>query len=144
MLSGLLCVSFGCSKAETPFSKSTIKVTGVITINGDPPEESIQLESVPDSGRDAEHPTVSTAETKEDGSFEFTTYQTGDGVPPGNYSITAKCVPFNMMTRERAGGDKLGGQYDEVKESPKKFEAEEGESTIDLGTIDLQVTLKKK
>lgn len=146
ILLSLVCLATGCSKVEQPFTKSTIKVKGQITINGAAPADlKIQLEARPTGGADTEHPSVSFAETAEDGTFEFSTYAPADGVPEGKYVILAKSQSMSSaMSNGVEGADKLGGKYDKVEESPKNFEATAGSEPIDLGTIDLKATLKKK
>ena len=146
ILLSLVCLATGCSKTEQSFTKSTIKVKGQITINGAAPADlKIQLEARPTGGADTEHPSVSFAETAEDGTFEFSTYAPADGVPEGSYALLAKSQTLSsMMSNGVESPDLLGGKFDKVEKSPKTFEAKAGSEPIDLGKIDLKATLKKK
>ncbi len=135
---GLLCTAVGCSKAEKPFTKSTVKVKGTITVDGQPPETPIQLEFRSEQIPDPDHPSSSTASTGTDGSFEVSTYDTGDGVPEGKYALVATWMKFDALSNQFKEPDKLGGKYDAINESPKHFEVKPGDEPIDLGTIDLK------
>jgi len=84
------------------------------------------------------------AETQEDGSFEFSTYSSGDGVPAGSYAVIAKSqVATTLIMGGNEPPDKLGRKYDTVAKSPHKFEVKEGDEPVDLGTIDLVGSKKK-
>ena len=139
---GRLSLSIGCSRAEKPFTKSTIKVKGMVTVNGEAPKTPVQLDCMPEHPVDLEHPSASTAVTGDNGSFEISTYTPGDGVPDGEYALTATWIETNVMLSSSDTPDKLRGKYDSIKESPKKFIARIGDEPIDLGTIEL--TTKKK
>ncbi len=142
---GLLCLVAGCgAKSEKPFTKATIKVSGIITVDGSPPETPIQLECRSELVSDAEHPSVSSATTSEDGSFEISTYAPGDGVPEGSYSLVATCLKFDALSNQFKEPDLLRGKYDAIEESPKTFEVAAGDEPLDLGTIDLKGSGKKK
>lgn len=144
---GLLCLVSGCNKAEegTP-QKKTVKVSGKVTVNGEAPPWKIQLRAVPEAGMDEKQPTNTSAETNDDGSFEFSTYVLGDGAPEGSYVVLAVSqVVVSAFMRGDEPPDKLGGKYDTAKESPKKFEVPaDSIEPIDLGTIDLKGNVKKK
>jgi hypothetical protein len=146
---GLICLVSGCSKTEEgPPPKKTVKVIGTITVNGAAPPWKVQLEARPEAGMDEKQPTGSFAETSEDGSFEFSTYVLGDGIPEGSYLLLAKSrISASVFMQGNEPPDKLGGKYETVKGSPKKFEVKStGDDTtpIDLGTIDLKANVKKK
>lgn len=143
----LVCLVSGCGKKETgPANKPTVKVKGTITVNGQAPPWKIQLQAIPDGPPDPKNPTASFAETNEDGSFSFSTYALGDGVPEGSYSLLAKSQTVVIaFANGIEAPDKLAGKYDTAKESPKKFDVSgSGEDEIDLGTIDLKSNAKKK
>jgi hypothetical protein len=125
-----------CSK-EQPFRKPVTKVTGKLTIDGAAPNPPAQVECVAAAGIDANHPTLSRADTDENGNFEIATYEQGDGVPPGDYVLTFKWQPFNLMSRDY-GPDKLKGKYAKADKSEHKFSIKEGDEPKDLGTIDLK------
>ena len=68
------------------------------------------------------------------------TYEAGDGIPPGEYAVTFKWQPFNLMTRDY-GPDKFKGRYAKAESSEIKVSVSEGDPPKDKGTIDL--TTKK-
>lgn len=144
----LLCgvsTLFGCGgSAEQPFTKTTIRVTGTITVNGKQPEWPVQLEARAASESDPDHPSASNALTDESGSFEFSTYAPGDGVPEGKYYLLAKSREMNLLTRENDGPDKLGGKYDSITKAAHEFDVTAGSEPIDLGLIDLKASATKK
>jgi hypothetical protein len=134
----------GCGdKVEEPFMKPTVKVKGKITINGAEPGSPVQVVARSTQVDDEKHPTASTAETLPDGTFEISTYNSGDGVPEGKYVLVATWQELNLFTKE-LGPDKLKGKYDAMNESPKEFEAKAGGEPIDLGTIELKAPGAKK
>ncbi|MBX3442088.1 MAG: hypothetical protein KF774_06755 [Planctomyces sp.] len=131
-----LVVASSCTK-EQPFRKPTTKVVGKVTVDGAAPDPAVQVECVAVGGMDASHPTFSRSDTREDGSFEISTYETGDGVPPGEYVLTFLQQPFNVMSRNY-GADKFKGRYADAKKSEHKFTVAEGDPPVDLGTFDLK------
>jgi hypothetical protein len=76
-----------CSK-EQPYRKPTFPVRGRVTVDGAAPGAPIQVECHNVQGMDSQHPTISQTDTKPDGSFEIATYESGDGVPEGEYVLT--------------------------------------------------------
>jgi hypothetical protein len=137
----LLIAAFAClwmhsCSGNEPYRKPTTKVTGKITIDGSAPNPPAQVECVADSGMDANHPTLSRCDTKEDGSFEIATYQQGDGVPAGDYALIFTWKPFNVMSRDY-GPDKFKGKYAKKEDPAHKFTIKEGDPPMDLGTFAL-------
>jgi hypothetical protein len=133
----LLPVSLSACSKPQQFRKPTIKVTGDVLVDGKEPDTPVQIECVNTAGMDKEHPTLSRSETNELGAFTFSTYQQGDGVPPGDYVLTFKWQQFNLMSRSYGGPDKLKGRYADPKKSEHKFSVKEGDEPLDLGTIKL-------
>jgi len=125
-----------CSK-EQPFRKPVVKVTGKLTIDGAVPDPPAQVECIAASGMDSQHPTFSRTDTNEKGEFEISTYERGDGVPPGDYTLIFKWQPINLMSRDY-GPDKLKGKFAKAEDSEHKFTIKEGDQPKDLGTIDLK------
>lgn len=141
----LLLLSAGCGKkAVETTNKPLVKVRGVVTVDGQVPEWPILLTFVNTSGMDSASPTASSAKTDENGSFDAGTYEMADGVPAGSYAVTATAIEYNALLRRPVGPDFLGGKYDKPQKSPKKFEVKDGDQPIDLGTIDLVGSKKKK
>ena len=127
---------FSCSSPEQPFTKQTYPVKGVITVDGKAPGSPIQIQCLNAGEVDKEHPTASGSISKDDGSFELSTYTTGDGIPPGDYVLTFIWKKYDIMSRGYSGPDKLKKRYDKPEKSKVKFSVVEGEPT-DLGTIEL-------
>jgi hypothetical protein len=132
----LMALSLQSCSGEKPFRKQTTKVTGKVTIDGAAPDPPAQVECVATGGMDPKHATFSWCDTKPDGSFEISTYEQGDGIPAGDYSLTFKWQPFNVMSRGY-GADKFKGKYAKPENSKIKFTIADGDKPADLGTIEL-------
>ena len=138
--------SVSCSKApKTKYDKVPLtKVTGTVTVDGT--EASGVIISYKPKAEIAEKHeqflagfnVMSVAK----GKFALKTYQSGDGIPAGEYSIFCQYYPVqgDDPRRSKADVDVLGGKY--VKEPVKDFKVEEGKP-LDLGKIEL-TTAKKK
>jgi len=109
-------------------------VTGKVTVDGQAPLAAVQIEAHNVAGMDAQMPTLSQCETNPDGTFEITTYVTGDGIPAGDYLLTFSCSEFNAMARSY-GPDKLNKRYSNPKTSEIKFTIKD--KSVDLGEIKL-------
>ncbi|WP_339735017.1 hypothetical protein [uncultured Gimesia sp.] len=125
-----------CSSPEQPFTKLTYPVKGKITVDGKEPGSPIQIQCLSTGEIDKEHPTASGSISKNDGSFELSTYTTGDGIPPGDYTLTFVWKKYDIMSRGYSGPDKLKKRYDKPEKSKIKFSVVEGEPT-DLGIVEL-------
>jgi hypothetical protein len=126
-----------CSSEEPPYRKPTFPVIGKVTIDGAVPSSAVQVHFYPAGAVDTEHPTFSQTETKEDGSFEISTYESGDGVPVGDYVLTFIWQEFSMLNRTYTGPDKLGKRYSDPKTSEIKVSVKESEEPTDMGEIKL-------
>ena len=80
-LSGLACGEHG------PPRKETYPVTGQVYVDG-APTNYLAVTCHDTKGMDAAMPTVSSAFTGQDGGFSISTYESGDGVPAGDYVLT--------------------------------------------------------
>lgn len=87
-------------------------------------------------GLDTEHPTASTAVSDQDGRFSFSTYETSDGLPPGEYRLTVSWLEFNVISSSFGGPDKLNGRYSDAETSELKVSVASG-APVDMGTLDL-------
>lgn len=125
-----------CSE-EGPHRKETYPVTGRVTVDGNVPDSPIQVTCHSTMGIDQEHPTFSASMTGTDGSFELSTYETGDGVPPGEYVLTFFWGKMNLVSMNYGGPDKLKDRYKDPEKSPVKFTVEPGKPT-ELGLIELK------
>ena len=127
-----------CSSREEPYRKQTYRVIGVVTVNGVPPDSPLQISCHDVKGIDTEHPTVSASLTGEGGKFEISTYESGDGVPAGEYVLTFEWKQMNLVTMNFGGPDRLNKRYNDPAKSEVRFKVEEGaKGPIDLGTIAL-------
>jgi hypothetical protein len=83
---GLLIVIAGCGGNDGAGAEkaATVPFTGKVTLDGQP-YGSVSLQFLPESGEGGAR--TSYAVVTEDGSFEATTYVTGDGIVPGKYII---------------------------------------------------------
>lgn len=102
-IAGLLIVVAGCGSDGGAGAEkvATVPFTGKVTLDGQP-YGSVNLQFLPESGEGGAR--TSYAVVTEDGSFEATTYVTGDGIVPGKYIIkvgsdedTSSTDPAAMM-----------------------------------------------
>lgn len=133
----LVCLALcSCADDEKPFRKEVVPVTGQIQVDGQPPGSQVQIQAHPVGTPDTEHPTFSSAVSDPDGKFAFSTYETGDGLPPGAYRLTVSWQELNRMSASFSGPDKLNGRYSKPEDS--KFEVTvEAEKPVDLGVLEL-------
>ncbi|HET6425582.1 MAG TPA: hypothetical protein VFG20_17970 [Planctomycetaceae bacterium] len=124
----------GCAK-EGPPRKRTFKVTGVLTVDGQPPNSPLQIQCHDLAGLDKEMPTLPQAVSQPDGKFEISTYEKGDGIPIGEYVLTVAWHQFNAISMSYGGPDKLNKRYSDAKESTIKFSVID--KPVDLGEIKL-------
>ena len=127
----LAVVCCGCSEPDN--RKAVYPVTGVILVD-DEPVDQLAIKCFSTGGIDTANPTISSTFTDATGKFEISTYNQGDGVPEGDYTLTVRWGKRNAMTMSY-DGDKFNGKYSEEK-SDIKFTVTAGEPT-DLGTIRL-------
>ncbi len=130
-------VCIGCGGGEEePFRKQTSVVKGTVTVDGAPPSSALIVECHPVGGIDKEHPSVSNGMTNDLGVFELSTYEKGDGIPPGDYVLTFRWQDYNMISNSYGGPDKLNGRYSDPKTSEFKLSVK-GSEPIDMGIIEL-------
>jgi hypothetical protein len=125
----------GCGGSDQPYRKPTVPVTGQVLVDGQPPSSPIKVMCHDEKGMDQEHPSVSWCMTGDDGKFALSTYEAGDGVPPGSYVLTFEWGQLNMFSMQYGGPDKLKGRYSDPKQSQVRVTA--GEEPVDLGRIEL-------
>ena len=75
---------------------------------------------------------------KADGTFDLTTYHSGDGAPPGEYAITVELRGLVTGGEEpvRTGPNTLPAKYAKPESSALKYTVVEGENEIP--TIDIK------
>lgn len=129
-------VSAGCSGNSGPPRKSTVKVKGILEVNGQPPMSPMQIECHNAAGMDTQMPSVSQSISEPEGTFEISTYEKGDGIPAGDYTLTVTWRVFNTMSMMYSGEDRLNGKYSDPKTSTIKFTVKD--QPVDLGKIELK------
>ncbi|HTN75740.1 MAG TPA: hypothetical protein VL096_10860 [Pirellulaceae bacterium] len=115
----------GCGKSE-PKREAVSPVTGKVSFNGQPPVGAqLVLHSVtPVAGRTL----VPVALVNPDGTFKVTSYDAGDGAPPGDYVAT---ITWLKVTDEGGRGPNvLPKDYEKKETSPIKFKVVDGNNEI--------------
>jgi hypothetical protein len=128
-------VAVSCSKSD-PNRKETFPVTGELYVDGQP-APLVQISMHDKAGADTNQPTFSSTLSDQDGKFALSTYEEGDGAPPGDYVLTFTWQEFNVLSRGYSGPDKLNGKYSDPKKTPFEVKVEKGKPT-DLGRIELK------
>lgn len=134
----VLLVLSGCSQEKAPVRKKTFPLSGKITVNGTEPGSAIEVlcnPASPPTNSDPGQASVSSAQTEPDGSFKFSTYVVGDGVPAGDYTLTMSWRAFNVMSGSSTGPDKLKGRYSDPVKS--EFKVTIKDQPVDLGVLKL-------
>lgn len=116
--------------------KHTEKVKGRITVDGTVPGSAVRVECHSTNSAASPDFTVSQTMTNPDGSFEISTYESGDGVPPGEYVLTFYWGELNAISMNYGGPDRLNSRYSDPQKSEIKLTVKEGEP-IDLKEIPL-------
>jgi len=124
----------GCGKDPGITRVKTVPVTGQVKVDGEP-QALLAVRAKPVSG-DTPTGTTPSAFTSEDGRFTLTTYETGDGIPPGAYKLTFQLGKVNMMTG-KYGGDLFNGKYSDPATSEVSVTVTETSEPIDVGIIEL-------
>lgn len=129
------CVFFSSCGPKGPPQKETFPVKGTVSVDGQPAGTlAVYCNNV--VGMDTKMPTVSQTFTKDDGSFEISTYGQSDGVPEGEYTLTFMWGKPDKLHGGYGGPDKLNGRYKDPKASKSRFKVEKGKP-VDLGKIEL-------
>lgn len=136
LLGVLVLAAAGCGEPKMGNRKETAPVVGQVLVDGAPPSSAVKVMCHPVDGIDKENPSVSWCMTGKDGKFEISTYEAGDGVPPGDYKLTFLWGTMNVVSMSYGGPDKLGGRYDDPEESEFAFTVRAGEP-VDLGQLQL-------
>jgi 5-hydroxyisourate hydrolase-like protein (transthyretin family) len=128
-----LCLSWGCGAEQRGDRIETFPVTGEVSVDGQPAkglQVTCNLVGTPSSNK---FPPVIRALTKDDGAFALTSYESGDGAPQGEYTLTfmwGAHTPFKGYS-----GDKLNGRYADPKASQVKVTVTD--QPVDVGKIEL-------
>ncbi|GIW94367.1 MAG: hypothetical protein KatS3mg110_2408 [Pirellulaceae bacterium] len=127
-------VAGGCSRSSGPPRQPTYPLTGVVTVDGQPAKE-VRVAVHPAGATDPES-AVATAFTDENGKFSLSTYESGDGVPEGEYVVTFMWGTINPFSFQYGPPDKLNGRYADPAKSQFRVKVEKGKPA-DMGTISL-------
>jgi 5-hydroxyisourate hydrolase-like protein (transthyretin family) len=131
----VLCLGLCSCGQEDQSRKKTYPVTGQVYVDGEP-ASNVAVTAHNVSGMDTQNPTLSSAFTQEDGTFQISTYESSDGVPEGEYVLTFRWGKWDLISGQYGGPDKLNNRYSDPNKSEVRFKVEEGEPT-DLGRIEL-------
>ncbi|MCA9033968.1 MAG: hypothetical protein KDA91_02505 [Planctomycetaceae bacterium] len=114
----------------------TVPVTGIVLVDGQP-ANNLRVSAVHSTATQGLVPHSPGGYTKEDGRFSLSTYESGDGVPPGDYKLTFVWGEINLMNGQYSG-DKLKGKYAEPLRSAHPLQLSSGDNAVDMGTIELK------
>ena len=103
-LLGCLALFSGCF--ETSWKAATCPTTGSVMVNGKPAFDAF-IRMTSRSGPIDERNSDCWAYVQEDGTFAMSTYEMGDGCPPGEYDLLLRW-PADRLTMMP---DRLGGKY---------------------------------
>ena len=119
--------------------KPVVALAGTISLDGKPSSD-LMVRLVKE-GEDAPDATSPKSVTDSNGKFEFTTYLTGDGVPPGKYAVIVE-----QLTKSGSAGwsgpDQLKNRFNHIKEPAATLDVKSGEPQANV-KIDLVTTDKK-
>jgi len=120
----------GCSEPPRGGPRfTTFPVTGEVDVDGEP-AELIEIECHPDGDSSEIKYPISTM-TDKNGHFSISTYQSGDGLPAGDYVLSFKWIEPGLVPKDR-----FKGAYSDPKKSKIKVTVETGQKN-DLGVIEL-------
>ena len=110
--------------------KSTVPVSGLITVDGEPQKGVVVTVYSADGSKKIALNSVTY--TEKDGKFSFTTYKFGDGLEPGDYKLTFELLKVKKGGGEFEGPDKLKGRYSNPAKSEISLSVAAGKPQTDL------------
>lgn len=114
------CVLFAsCNRSDRV---GVVPVRGQVFAAGDEPAAGALVVFHPVKA-DAEPTLRPVAYVDDEGNFELTTYDQGDGAPSGEYAITVEWreKPATPFSADKEGKDRLDGKYANPEESKFRF-----------------------
>ncbi|MEW4455522.1 hypothetical protein AB1L30_22825 [Bremerella sp. JC817] len=130
----------GCSSKEA-WHTDVVPVVGSVTVNGENPEGAIIMFHPVNGDIDARASRPSGLVT-DDGTYQLTTYEYGDGAPPGDYVFT-----ILWPQEPKMGGlspDRMGRIYATPKASDLRITVPAEGGTLDPVVIEkVKITMKK-
>ena len=124
LVAGVLVVLAGCG-AEEEIRPDLSPAAGSLMINGEPAAGAMLVFDPADGKEFDARGTRPRATVQEDGTFEVTTYQQGDGAPAGDYQVA---VLWFENPDASNPWDKLGNQYANPKKTDIRVTVREGEN----------------
>ena len=125
----------GGPRVETTTVKGVVKVDGAVV-------PYLRVTAIPANGPGAV-PMEPSALTDTEGAFSLSTYETGDGVPAGEYKLTFVWGQISLLNGQYSG-DKFNGKYSKADTSEIRLTVASGDETHDLGVIELTSAPAKK
>jgi hypothetical protein len=125
----------GGPRVETTTVKGVVKVDGALV-------PFLRVTAVSADGAGAV-PMEPSALTDTEGAFSLSTYESGDGVPAGEYKLTFVWGQINLMNGQYSG-DKFKGKYADAAKSEISLTIANGDESRDLGVIELNSAPAKK
>ena len=137
-------ISAGCGGSTGPQGgprTETMTVKGVVKVDG-AVAPYVKVAAVAANGPGAV-PMESSALTDPEGAFSLSTYESGDGVPAGEYKLIFVWGQINLMNGQYSG-DKFNGKYADAEKSEMSLTIANGDEPRDLGVIELTSAPTKK
>ena len=139
----LVLMAAGCGSSSDKWSKdrpAVFRVSGTVLLDGEP-VEAANVNFVPSVGTHAAY-----ALTDEQGNFQLSTFQQGDGAPGGKYQVTVRKT-VQESTPNPQGPDFPALVVKETAIVPEKYSNPETSGLVaevtDGGISDLKFELKK-
>jgi hypothetical protein len=130
----LLATFVGCGSRPIPGLVETYPVKGKLSFQGKPPVGAIV---VLHPKKDGDRPVRPKGYVQEDGTFELTSFKSGDGAPAGEYVLTAQWSKLETKPNGYAGPgpNLLPKDYADSKKSPVVIRIAEGSNDLNEITI---------
>jgi hypothetical protein len=125
----------GCGDARV--ESNLVKVSGFVHVDGKP-AEGIVLTMYPKEQTGA----VSTGISGQDGAFQISTNELGDGASPGEYQVTCVWSEFDPVSRSQKG-DRLNGLYASPEKTIIRWTVVEGQD-LQVGIVELKAASNSK
>lgn len=121
----LVCSNFGCGGKAWHADLQTAK--GTMFVNGVPAENATLFFHGLGNTKVDVRETIPFAIVGADGAFTVTTYEPGDGVPVGEYAVTAR---WPLDPKARMSPDRLSEKYLSVSNPVVTISIEEGDNVL--------------
>jgi hypothetical protein len=132
LLSALTLCS--CSQG-TGLPETICYISGTVYVDGEPASNlSVTCHEV--TARAKKPSSDASTLTDGEGTFTFSSFANGDGVPEGDYTLTFFWGTMNLKAMKYEGPDRLNGRYDDASSSEIRITVSDG-TPVELGRIDL-------